>query len=113
MPLPHTLTGMIGFIVAVLFLVGISINQDVTGDLQDFGNNMQLAMNTTNDLGVVGIGAGFVFGSVNVASLILNLLNTFPTMIVSLPPEGQLIFVFMNVFVIVAAIKLIRGVWDY
>lgn len=113
MALPHTLTGIIGFLVAVLFLVGVSINQDVTNELNDFGQNMQLAMNSTQEFGVIGQVAGFGLATLNVGALVLDLLNTFPAMLTGLPPEGQLFFVFMVIFLIIAVVKLINGVWDY
>ena len=114
MSLPHTLGGIIGFAVMLMFLVSIGNNDEsVLTNLNGFGEGMQNSLNMTQQFGVIGTVAGLTLSAGNLISLIGNLFLQIPSIISNSPPELQLIYVFMILNLIIALTKLGAGVWDY
>jgi hypothetical protein len=116
MPLPRTLPGIIGFMIFVAFLVGEVAFTDTNSHISDLNTNLETSINSTVNsdnifTGVLNIGGtGIAF-----VQFVLGYLAVFTgySGIAGLPTEFFIFFSLVIVTVIVALIKLIRGVAEY
>lgn len=114
MTLPHTLGGIIGFLVFVIFLIGMVDAAEVQTQLTDMGIAFENVLSNNNEaLGPLAvITTPFIYlGIIITAPLILA--GTLFNSLSAVPAEIQLFWVFVMISLTIAFVKLVRGVWDY
>lgn len=113
MPLPHTLMGIIGFIVFSAFMVGIIVGEDEGNNIQTTQDDLTKAVQETIEGNAPW---SFLTGTAGVLVNTILLMLTSTAMFLNITPKMPQQFVILGILVsmsmIVALIKFIRGVWD-
>lgn len=113
MPLPHTLSGILGFILFSAFIVGNVIQSDVSNDIQQYQLNMISSMELiTQNEGFFGFLVGNFSLLLNTIAVLFTSLVLFLNVIPKLPPQFVIMGVLVSIGFIVALLKFARGVWD-
>lgn len=113
MPLPHTLFGIIGFILFSAFLVGQVIQQDASNDIQTYQQGVSNSMDQiVENENVFSFFSGNIALAVNTIGLLLTSLILFLNIMPQLPVQFLILGVLVSISFIVTVLKLLRGVWD-
>lgn len=114
--LPHTLTGMIGFIIFTGWIIGMIITDNSQSDriqelTEEMNKQISEVIEASTPIDTILSAGGTI---ISMLTLTISYLGVFSSAISSLPSQFQVIFVIVSITVIFGIYRFIRGgVFDF